>query len=94
MTPLELPRALTIQQVEALMRQLDSLPADAALVLDASAVEVVDSLGIQLLLALDKRQRQAGGSLVLRGMTIRFREALADLGLAEALHADTDPADA
>ncbi|RMF19471.1 MAG: STAS domain-containing protein [Gammaproteobacteria bacterium] len=85
MAPFELPRALTIQHVEDLMKQLDALPAEQDLALDGQAVELVDALGVQLLLALRKRQQQGGHGFTLQQPSEALREALNDLGLADAL---------
>ncbi|RMF14179.1 MAG: STAS domain-containing protein [Gammaproteobacteria bacterium] len=90
MNRIELPRALTIQYVENLRHQFDDQPADSGLTLDASGVEVVDTLGIQLLLVLARRQTRAGGRLTLVGVPDVLVDALRDLGLDDALPVNTE----
>jgi anti-anti-sigma regulatory factor len=89
-----LPRALRIETAAALMEQLQACLSGkqgGAIALDAGAVEVVGSAGVQLLLGFHKGAADAGRVVTLVNHSDNFRESWAMLGLAEALSALTSP---
>src|SRR5688572_21485218 len=89
-----LPRALRIETAATLMEQLQPYlvgKASGTITLDAGAVEVVGSAGVQLLLGFQKGAADAGRVVTLVNHSDNFKESWAMLGLAEALSALTSP---
>lgn len=84
-----LPAQLDIRQVGEVREALLQASPDGHVLLDASAVESVDTAGIQLLAsALLAEPRRATGLI---GVTDSLREALVALGMADALLVDARP---
>lgn len=81
--------SLTIREAETAYGLLNEINPANPWQLDTSALVALDTAGIQLLLALDKRLRQAGGALEWREPPPLVTQALKDLGipLPNAAHA-------
>ncbi len=81
-----LPAQLDIRHVADVHQAMLKASAEGPLLLDASAVERIDTAGVQLLAsALLAEPRAASG---LTGTPAPLREALVTLGLAEVLLTD------
>lgn len=86
---LVLPSSLTIREV-AEMHPLwtGQLVSDGTVTIDASAVEIIDGAGLQLLAALSKGAEQRNSALAWRNVPPVLTEAVAQLGLQTALKLD------
>ena len=78
--PPALPACLTIREVTAARRQLQRALAAGATAIDASAIALIDTAGLQLLLAAGN-----GGRLRYTAPSKALREAAQQLGLGAAL---------
>ena len=81
----KLPSSLTISAVEALHQQLQPPAFEKGLQLDASEVEVVDTAGLQLLLAAQQRLEVNGGTIEWVAGKDILSQALKTVGLDEFL---------
>lgn len=77
-----LPEALTIAHVEALFETLGRQSEQSRLTLDGSIVELADTAGLQLLMALRQRLMSQGGNLEWQGISPALAKAMTDLGVA------------
>ncbi|OZG75287.1 hypothetical protein BTA51_02570 [Hahella sp. CCB-MM4] len=84
-TPLKLPANLTIANIEALHEQLKAKEFEKKLVLDASNVEVVDTAGVQLLLAAQRRLEAGGGLLDWKAGSEVLKQAIKVVGLEDTI---------
>lgn len=83
---LVLPARLTIAEVEDLARQLRSaLMGHPQVVLDAEALDCVDTAGLQLLVVFVHEARERAVEVRWTGVGAALREGGRLLGLAEAL---------
>ena len=82
---LRLGPLLTIREVAPARDALDALLASGAAHADASALESIDTAGLQLLLVAGRAARQRGLRLRVRGGERVLREAADALGLATQL---------
>lgn len=81
-----LPSALTIKTVEALAAELKTAAAEqGALTLDASAVALVTTPGVQLLLSLAKQYSGADSAVHLINPPSPLAQAFTQLGLFSLL---------
>ncbi len=83
--PLKLPASLTIAGIEALHEQLKAPEFEKKLVLDASDVEVVDTAGLQLILAAQRRLESAGGQLEWEVGNDALKQAVKMIGLEDTI---------
>jgi anti-anti-sigma regulatory factor len=84
-----LPASITLEEAPALAEALRALPLqeNQALKLDASAVEVITTPGIQLILALGLSRAQHGGQLQLAAPSSALVDSFLALGLGAELQA-------
>lgn len=80
-----LPSRLVIGTASSLKAALLERLASGPLVLDAGAVEAVDTAGLQVLLAAARTARAQGSVLVLGACSPTLRRALALAGCSERL---------
>ncbi|MGB0663814.1 MAG: STAS domain-containing protein [Pontibacterium sp.] len=79
-----LPIALTIVEVESIRQNfLSELPT--SFVLDASAVDHVDSAGLQLLASACLTVAQSGGKVEWTGVTASLAESVEQCGLKQVM---------
>ena len=64
---------------------LSSVDAGEAIVVDVSRLGFIDSSGLRIIIAADRRHREAGGSLTLQAPSERVRRILEVTGLDEVL---------
>ena len=83
----------TVEQVRrSLTMTLDSMAADAGdLVLDCSALDVMDAAGLGLIVGLHRRAHASGRRLVLADPGPRMLRLLAVTRLHRVLHLERDP---
>jgi phospholipid transport system transporter-binding protein len=81
---LKLDASCTLREIADLQFSLVVATGDPVVV-DGSAVERIDTAGLQLLVALAHRQRQAGGRLEWKAVSPELVKCGARLGLIEAL---------
>lgn len=87
-TLLPLPHRLTHAEASAFLGQARAQAMQgAALLLDASALQVFDSSAVAVLLALRRSAQAAGGGLQLQGTPPRLRALLVLYGVGELLPA-------
>ncbi len=70
-----------VQETEALLAELQALPADAPLEFDASEVENVSTPYILAVVAAARGRAAAGGAVSVRSPSAAFVDAFSDLGL-------------
>lgn len=68
---------------EALRRRMDA--GDRCFVLDGCRLDYIDSTGLRVILSAAKRLSQAGGEIVLAGLTDYVNEVFAMAGLTSIL---------
>ena len=74
----------------ALVRLLNDSPA--SVVVDMTAVDFIDTSGIEMLLRLHARiVRDGGGSMIVSGASVTARRTLAVLGLLELFGMTSEP---
>ncbi|MEM8577220.1 MAG: STAS domain-containing protein [Pseudomonadota bacterium] len=76
-----LPDRLDLSTAPDLAREILKHPADRNLVLDASRVSHLGTLGVQVLIAAARRSRAAGAGMEVKGLSGRAGTQLAALGL-------------
>ena len=81
---LKLDPRCTLQEAAQLQSRLIAASGNP-LVVDGSAVERIDTAGLQLLVALARRQQQAGRALQWQAASPALRSCTARLGLSAAL---------
>ena len=81
---IDLPIALTIVEVESIRQNFLSL-LPASLVIDASAVDHVDSAGLQLLASACKTVSEKGGHVEWKGVTTSLAESAEQCGLMKVM---------
>lgn len=79
-----LPIALTIVEVESIRQSFLSL-LPASLTVDASAVDHVDSAGLQLLASACKTVAENGGHIEWKGVTTSLAESAEQCGLKQVM---------
>lgn len=80
-----LPKAMTIDSAEALAAELSSATQETStepFLLDGSAVEIIGSAGIQLLLSLEKTLTAGRRPLQLRAASAAVAHAFQEAGLS------------
>lgn len=85
---MQLPASASIAQMPELLPLLDRAVAQAGageLVIDASALQELDSSTLSLLLQARRRVKQAGGSMVVRGAPPKLLELARLYGVNELL---------
>ena len=83
---LALPAVATISAVADIRQQFEAaIDASNRLTVNAEAVERITTPGFQLLFALEKSLKDAGGSLTVQEPSEAFVHAAADLGFSEKL---------
>lgn len=85
MTSHSLPPRLVLGTARAFRASLLECVGRAPVVLDGSAVEAVDTAGLQVLLAAARTARARGGELVLERCSPTLRRVLELTGLSERL---------
>jgi len=83
-----LPARLDLSTAPQLARDLLARPADQDLVLDASAVSHLGTLGVQVLIAATRRAQAAGAQIHITDLPARAQTQLEALGLT--LHSLTE----
>jgi anti-anti-sigma regulatory factor len=82
----QMDRQCTLREAEALKLALDAAEDSSGdLVVDASAVDRVDTAGLQLLIAFAARLKLIERQLVWQGVSPALRAGARQLGLVEAL---------
>jgi anti-anti-sigma regulatory factor len=79
----QLPARITLETVEALVRDLKEITTTpgSSLVLDATNTEVITTPGMQLFLALEKTLRQTNANLSLQNVKASVVEVFRTFGL-------------
>ncbi|WP_020407297.1 STAS domain-containing protein [Hahella ganghwensis] len=80
-----LPASLTIANVEALHEQLQAPEYEKKVQFDASNVEVVDTAGLQLLLAVQRRLSANGGIIDWKAGSDALGQAIKAAGLQDVI---------
>lgn len=76
-----LPDTINIAAVEGLYEQLSAEELEHGLALEAGAVQSIDTAGVQLLLALQKRLQNNGGEIDWLSVSPAITEAFESIGL-------------
>ncbi len=84
-----LPADCRLAAQAALKEQLQQVLQHGDIVVDAGALERVDTAALQLLVLFRRELEQAGGALAWRGANEVLREAAALLGLEQSLNLPT-----
>lgn len=82
-TPFVLPEQCNISAVENLYESLSGEHYSERIKLDGGHIESVDTTGIQLLVALQKRVAGHGGAIEWVAISEPLKRAATDLGLSE-----------
>jgi anti-anti-sigma regulatory factor len=84
-----LPPSVTIENIEALANEIRTLGFGPAgtLTLDAAAIEMITTPGVQLLLSLHKTLSESGGKLAVKNSNESFAQPFQALGFGEHLSA-------
>ena len=80
---LVLPENYNIAQTEKLYELFSSTTGTGQVKIDGSQVVTVDTAGLQLLLAVQKRLGSHGGSIEWTGLSEALKKAAIDLGLSD-----------
>ncbi len=83
--PIKLPASLTISTVEPLHQLLQQPGYEKNLQLDAGGVEVVDTAGLQLILAAQQRLEENGGTIEWSAGSDSLNQAIKTVGLDKYL---------
>lgn len=91
-TVLPLPASCTMRDAAALQAALRQVADEAAVTLDAAAVERVDTAAMQVLTAFMRTRVRAGAGTEWRGLNQDFLQAAQLLGLTAQLGIQSGPA--
>jgi len=86
---IKLQSELNIRQVAELKEQLNNALSAGDIVLDASAIEVVDAAGLQLLLAFIQQARLKNITIQWGDLSDSFLNAVKLMGLSDGLGLNT-----